>query len=108
MRIAASSLSANASASRACEAWVSVTPGLSSNREVRSRVGGAEVVSTFHGGISMRAIKSFIDGTADVAQANRLESVGQIASAEGVKATHALECGARFWRPSSLGSASVV
>jgi hypothetical protein len=32
-----------------------------------------------------------MDGTAEVAQASKLESVGQIANAEGVKATQALE-----------------
>ena len=70
-------------------------------------VGGVDV-STSHGGISMRAISSFMDGTAEVAQASKLGSVGQIAKAEGVKATHALEWGARFCRPSNLGSGSAV
>lgn len=88
--MAASSLSASKSATRAWEACVSVASGLSSSKDVRSTVGGAVTVSS-QGGMSIRAIKSFIEGTADVAQAKRLESLGHMARADGVKPTQAFE-----------------
>ena len=43
-------------------------------------------------------------GTADVATATSVGSVGQTAIEEGEKAIQALEWGARFWDPRSFNS----
>lgn len=48
---------------------------------------------------------SFMCGTADVATARRVGSVGHTSTEEGEKAIQAFERGARFWEPSSRSSA---
>ena len=49
---------------------------------------------------------TFRYGRWEVAIARRVGSVGWRARADGVKATNALECGARFWRP--LGATLIL
>ena len=54
-------------------------------------------------GIESRTMSNFMCGTLDVPTATSVGSVGHRAREEGVKATQALEWGARFWRPRSWG-----
>ena len=48
-------------------------------------------------------MSNFICGKLDVPTATSVGSVGQSASEDGVKATQALECGARFCLPRNSG-----
>jgi len=83
-----------ARAARAWEAWVSAA-GESSRRDVRrgaADVWESEVLADWsNGGTSRRTMRSFICGTVDVPTATSELFVGHSASAEGVKATQALE-----------------
>ncbi|KAL8694969.1 MAG: hypothetical protein Q9218_000441 [Villophora microphyllina] len=53
------------------------------------------------GGINSRTMISFMCGTVDVATASSCGLFGHIEIDEGVNVIHAVECGARFWVPSS-------
>ncbi len=63
-----------------------------------------ECVVRIGGGRRRRTIISFMCGMADVATANREESTGDSANADGVNAIQALEWGARFCRPSRVSA----
>ena len=67
---------------------------------------GSAVVVRLREGRRRRTIRSFMWGTADVATARRVRSVGQRAIEEGEKATQAFEWGARFWSPRRRSSKS--
>ncbi len=53
------------------------------------------------GGSSSRTTINFMYGTADVATASNVGSVGHSARDDGEKATQAFECGAKFCPPMS-------
>ena len=103
--MAAASRSAMARAARAWEACVSPLPpvvavGLVSRRDVDVGAALAAAGSSLVG-TRRRTMRSFMCGTEFVPTAIKEGSVGQRARDEGVKATHALECGARFCLPSN-------
>ena len=89
--MAVESRSATARASRACEAWVGPSLGVSSNRDVRWMVVGAPLDGAVRDGISRRTMRTFMCGTEFVPTARSVGSVGQRAREEGVNATQALE-----------------
>ena len=100
--MAASSRSAITSSARACEACVTTAGSVDSGTAV------PWVPVTCAGGSSSFSMNSFMCGVEDVATATTDGSDGQIWTSAGVKATHALECGARFCFPSRLISAALV
>ena len=89
--IADSSLSATSSSALACDACVKDPSGpeVVSVSDTEDRVGGSKSFT----------INSFICGVLEVAIATRYGFVGQTCTSDGVNATHALECGARFCLP---------
>ena len=100
--IAAASRSCKARAARAWRAAVRFPPPPPSSSEDKRETGfggsgvAGAVESWMEEGKSNRTMRSFMCGTAEVATASSVGSVGCGESAEGVKATQAFEWGARF------------
>ena len=98
--MAASSLSWMARLESVCAAWVAAGPGIGVGVVV-------EELREGRGGRRRRTSRSFMWGTAEVATARRVGSVGHSATEEGEKAIQALEWGARFCRPRSWSEVGV-